>query len=235
MAAFAANLQQNLSYWLKLEPGSAASERSTRRSPLARIVPADPETHLARCLGRLIRSDRYWPSRGARVRRRHGLPLAADAVAKAPFAPPLPTIKPVTDWAKLAQFPYVDKAGRGDRRAPSRRPCASTPRTRPRAVRQRQASPCCGNPSAGRQGCPIGPFRAAALATAPAVLVKCHRSWLPSIVQPRAHNRRRDRVSHGMNDHIRNLYDCVNGNYAGIGSNAVDRSRKLTWPVAWVG
>jgi hypothetical protein len=47
------------------------------------IVPADPETRLARCLGWLIRGDRYWPSCGARVRKRHGLPLAAEAVAKA--------------------------------------------------------------------------------------------------------------------------------------------------------
>ena len=86
-------------------PVSAAWERSTRRPPLATIVPADPETHLARCLGRLIRGDRYWPFHEARVRQRHDLPLAADAVAKAPFAPPLPAIKRVTNWAKLAQFP----------------------------------------------------------------------------------------------------------------------------------
>jgi len=45
-------------------------------------------------LGWLIRGDRYWPSREARVRKRHGPPLAADAVAKALFAPRLPTIKP---------------------------------------------------------------------------------------------------------------------------------------------
>jgi len=42
---------------------------------------------------------------GARVRKRHGSPLAADAVAKAAFVPPLPTIKPVTNWAKSGQFP----------------------------------------------------------------------------------------------------------------------------------
>ena len=41
---------------------------------------------------------------GARVRKRHGLSPAADAVAKAPFVPLLPTIKPVTNWAKLGQF-----------------------------------------------------------------------------------------------------------------------------------
>jgi hypothetical protein len=31
--------------------------------------------------------------------------LATDAVAKAAFVPPLPTIKAVTNWAKLGQFP----------------------------------------------------------------------------------------------------------------------------------
>ena len=75
------------------------------------IVPADPETRLARCLGWLIRGDRYWPSRGARVRKRHGPPPAADAVPKAPFVPPLPTIKRVTNWAKLGQFPSWIKLG----------------------------------------------------------------------------------------------------------------------------
>ena len=76
----------------------------------------DPETHLARCLGWLIRGDRYWPSSGAWVRKRHG-PLAADAVAKAAFVPPLPTIKPVTNWAKLGQFLGWIKLGAGDRQA----------------------------------------------------------------------------------------------------------------------
>jgi hypothetical protein len=71
----------------------------------ARTLLIDPQTHLARCLGWLIQSDRYCPSRGARVRKRHGPPLAVDAVAKAPFVPLIPTIRPVTNWANLAQFP----------------------------------------------------------------------------------------------------------------------------------
>jgi hypothetical protein len=43
--------------------------------------------------------------------KRHGPPLAADAVAKAAFVPPLPTIKPATNWAKLGQFPRWIKLG----------------------------------------------------------------------------------------------------------------------------
>jgi hypothetical protein len=38
-------------------------------------------------------------------------PLAADAFAKAAFVPPLPTIKPVTNWAKLGQFPRWIRLG----------------------------------------------------------------------------------------------------------------------------
>jgi hypothetical protein len=38
------------------------------------------------------------------MRKRHGPPPAADAVAKAPFVPRLPD-EPVINWAKLAQFP----------------------------------------------------------------------------------------------------------------------------------
>jgi len=45
------------------------------------------------------------------VRKRHGPPLAADAVAKAALVPPLPTIKPVTNWTKLGQFPRRIKLG----------------------------------------------------------------------------------------------------------------------------
>jgi hypothetical protein len=44
-------------------------------------------------------------------------PLAADAVAKATFVPPLSTIKSVTNWAKLGQFPRWIKLGGGDRQA----------------------------------------------------------------------------------------------------------------------
>ena len=123
-------------------PVSAASERSTRRPLLATIVPADPETHLAHCLGRLIRGDRYWPSREARVRKRHGPPLAADAVAKAAFVPPLPTIEPATNWAKLGQFPRWIKLGGatvgtqlGDGRMLGARPMSlHPPNHRPRAT-----------------------------------------------------------------------------------------------------
>jgi hypothetical protein len=71
----------------------------------ARTLLINPRTHLARYLGWLIQRNRYCPSRGARVRKRRGPPLAADAVAKAPFVAPLTTIKPVTNWANLAQFP----------------------------------------------------------------------------------------------------------------------------------
>ena len=46
------------------------------------------------------------------MRKRHGPPLAADAVAKAAFVPPLPTIKPATNWPKLGQFPRWIKARR---------------------------------------------------------------------------------------------------------------------------
>jgi hypothetical protein len=77
----------------------------------ARTRLIDPETHLAHCLGWLIRSGRYWPSPGTRVRKPRGRPLAADAVAKAAFVPPLRTIKPVTNWAKLGQFPSWIKLG----------------------------------------------------------------------------------------------------------------------------
>jgi hypothetical protein len=45
------------------------------------------------------------------VRKPRGRPLAADAVAKAAFVPPLRTIKPVTNWAKLGQFPRWIKLG----------------------------------------------------------------------------------------------------------------------------
>src|SRR5208282_1837793 len=45
------------------------------------------------------------------MRKRHGPPLAADAVAKAALVPPLPTIKPVTNWTKLGQFPRRIKLG----------------------------------------------------------------------------------------------------------------------------
>jgi len=45
------------------------------------------------------------------VRKRHNPPLAADAVAKAAFVPPLPTVKPVTNWAKLGQLPRWMKLG----------------------------------------------------------------------------------------------------------------------------
>jgi hypothetical protein len=46
------------------------------------------------------------------VRKRHGPPLAADAVAKVAFVPPLTTIKPVTNWARLGQFPrWITLAG----------------------------------------------------------------------------------------------------------------------------
>ena len=56
------------------------------------------------------------------MRKRHG-PLAADAVAKAAFVPPLPTIKPVTNWAKLGQFPRWIKLGRATgKRFTCRRP-----------------------------------------------------------------------------------------------------------------
>ena len=57
------------------------------------------------------------------MRKRHGLPLAAEAVAKAPFAPPLPTIKPVTNWAKLGQFPrWIKLGGATGKRFTYRRP-----------------------------------------------------------------------------------------------------------------
>src|SRR5271169_2371070 len=101
MAAPAANLQQNLSYWLKREPGAAASERPGWRPPLV-----TNRSH------QFLHNRRLRHKRPrARVRKRHGPPLAADAVAKAAFAPPLPTIKPVTNWPKLGQFPRWIKLG----------------------------------------------------------------------------------------------------------------------------
>jgi len=58
----------------------------------------------------------------ARVRERHGRPLAADVVAKA-FVPPLPTIRPVTNWPKLAQFPsWITLGGATGKRFTHRRP-----------------------------------------------------------------------------------------------------------------
>jgi len=126
MAAPAANLQQNLSYWLKREPGAAASERPGWR-PLLVTNRSHQFLH-----NRRLRHKRP----RARVRKRHGPPLAADAVAKAAFAPPLPTIKPVTNWPKLGPVSEVDKA----RWAPGERHLAGLARQRLGLAREQRGS-----------------------------------------------------------------------------------------------
>jgi len=56
------------------------------------------------------------------MRERHGRPLAADVVAKE-FVPPLPTIRPVTNCANLAQFPSrITLGGATGKRFTHRRP-----------------------------------------------------------------------------------------------------------------
>jgi hypothetical protein len=77
-------------------------------------------------------------------------------------------------------------------------------------------SPCCANPVAGRQGCPIGPFRTAARAPARAALVKSDRSSL----SPSFHRQRTPggAIGGAGDSYISNFVVCVNSN------EIVDRS-----------